>query len=265
MKRAVLSLTRKGEAKLLGPAGAGRRPAAGAGRRLGPRPALVARPDGASDQAAGRADDADLARLVRDRRRRPGLAQPRAERAVPQHALGSFEDLLLDVTIDPAMLVWLSGNENEQGGAERELRPRDDGAVHARRRRNGYTEDDVREQARALTGWTNDWDDDLGDGQLPLRARRATTTAARRSSARRGNFDWRTPAGSASSTRPTRASSSSGSGRYFVPRAARAKTLHGARSSSTRRDYEIRPRRRGDPHAPGLLRGPARWSSRRSS
>ena len=26
----------------------------------------------------------------------------------------------------------------------------------------GYTEDDVREQARALTGWTNDWDDDLG-------------------------------------------------------------------------------------------------------
>ena len=26
-----------------------------------------------------------------------------------KHALGSFEDLLLDVTTDPAMLVWLSG------------------------------------------------------------------------------------------------------------------------------------------------------------
>ena len=31
-----------------------------------------------------------------------------------KRGLGSFEDLLLDVTIDPAMLVWLSGNENEK-------------------------------------------------------------------------------------------------------------------------------------------------------
>ena len=68
-----------------------RRPAARAGRRLGPRPALVARPDGAQQPAAGRADDADLARLVRDRRRRlkscSNLTQNELFR---RKALGSF-------------------------------------------------------------------------------------------------------------------------------------------------------------------------------
>ena len=29
-----------------------------------------------------------------------------------RRALGKFSDLLLDVTVDPAMLIWLSGNEN---------------------------------------------------------------------------------------------------------------------------------------------------------
>ena len=44
---------------------------------------------------------------------------------------GSFLDLFKAVTIDPAMLQWLNGAENTQAGAERELRPRDDGAVLA--------------------------------------------------------------------------------------------------------------------------------------
>ena len=51
-----------------------------------------------------------------------------------RHALGSFERLLLDVTRDPAMLLWLNGNENTALEPERELRARADGAVHARRR-----------------------------------------------------------------------------------------------------------------------------------
>ena len=46
---------------------------------------------------------------------------------------GSFLDLLLKVTVDPAMLVWLSGIENTNRKPERELRPRADGAVHPRR------------------------------------------------------------------------------------------------------------------------------------
>jgi uncharacterized protein (DUF1800 family) len=82
-----------------------------------------------------------------------------------KHALGSFDDLLRAVTVDPAMLVWLSGNENtkyapnENYGREVmelfTLGVSDPSGYP-------YSEDDVREQARALTGWTNDWDDTIG-------------------------------------------------------------------------------------------------------
>jgi uncharacterized protein (DUF1800 family) len=69
------------------------------------------------------------------------------------NALGSFKDLLLNVTQDPAMLVWLNGNlnvkqkPNENYGREMmEL-------FTLGANRDAYTETDVREQARALTGW----------------------------------------------------------------------------------------------------------------
>lgn len=67
-------------------------------------------------------------------------------------ALGSFRDLLLGVTKDPAMLVWLNGNKNTvRAGNEnygRELME-----LFTLGADRGYTEQDVREQARALTGW----------------------------------------------------------------------------------------------------------------
>ena len=51
-----------------------------------------------------------------------------------QHALGSFRDLLMDVTKDPAMLLFLSGANSDPNHPERELRPRGHGALLARRR-----------------------------------------------------------------------------------------------------------------------------------
>jgi uncharacterized protein (DUF1800 family) len=80
-------------------------------------------------------------------------------------ALGSFDDLLRAVTIDPAMLVWLSGNENNKYAPNenygREVMELFTLGV-SDETGYPYSEEDVREQARALTGWTNDWDDDLG-------------------------------------------------------------------------------------------------------
>jgi uncharacterized protein (DUF1800 family) len=80
-----------------------------------------------------------------------------------REALGSFERLLLDVTRDPAMLVWLSGLDstkdapNENYGRElMEL------FTLGADRPGGYTESDVRQQARALTGWTAKYSDTLG-------------------------------------------------------------------------------------------------------
>lgn len=77
------------------------------------------------------------------------LNQNRTER---QYALARFDDLVLKISQDPAMLVWLdnwlnrAGRPNENYGRElMELFCL--GIGH-------YSETDVREVARALTGWT---------------------------------------------------------------------------------------------------------------
>jgi hypothetical protein len=70
--------------------------------------------------------------------------------------LGSFRQLLLDVTKDPAMLVWLSGNRNTRRSPN-ENYARELMELFTLGAGRGYTEDDVREQARALTGWRNDY------------------------------------------------------------------------------------------------------------
>ena len=67
------------------------------------------------------------------------------------HALGSFEPLLQDVSRDPAMLVWLDANTN------RKSQPNDKLARNLMERFSmglgNYSEEDVREAARAFTGW----------------------------------------------------------------------------------------------------------------
>jgi uncharacterized protein (DUF1800 family) len=79
-----------------------------------------------------------------------------------QNALGSFDRLLHDVTHDPAMLLWLNGAENvKQAPNEnygRELME----CFTLGADRGAYSETDVREQARSLTGWVNRWSQSLG-------------------------------------------------------------------------------------------------------
>lgn len=78
-----------------------------------------------------------------------------------QYGLGSFKTLLRLVTTDPAMLVYLSGIENERA-APNENYGREMLELFTLGAGSGYTEDDVRENARALTGWTADYKDGVG-------------------------------------------------------------------------------------------------------
>jgi uncharacterized protein (DUF1800 family) len=68
-----------------------------------------------------------------------------------QHALGKFQPFLLDISRDPAMLAWLDSNSNVKGKANenyaRELMELFSLGV------GNYTEQDIREAARAFTGW----------------------------------------------------------------------------------------------------------------
>lgn len=71
-----------------------------------------------------------------------------------QGALGSFRDLLSAVSKDPAMLVFLDASVNVKGAPNenfgREVMELFTMGV------GNYTEDDIREAARAFTGWRND-------------------------------------------------------------------------------------------------------------
>ncbi len=75
-----------------------------------------------------------------------------------RHALGNFHKLLLDVTVDPAMLLWLNGSANVKSSPN-ENYAREMLELFTLGADRGYDQHDVHENARALTGWTNDWSD----------------------------------------------------------------------------------------------------------
>jgi uncharacterized protein (DUF1800 family) len=70
--------------------------------------------------------------------------------------LGSFQGLAMRVTINPAMLLYLNGL-NSIKGSPNENYGREMMELFTLGHGSGYTETDVREQARALTGWTANW------------------------------------------------------------------------------------------------------------
>ena len=72
------------------------------------------------------------------------------------NALGSFYSLLLLVTEDPAMLMWLSGASNNKY-VPNENYAREMMELFTLGAGNGYTQQDVEEQARALTGWDHSY------------------------------------------------------------------------------------------------------------
>ncbi len=77
--------------------------------------------------------------------------------AVRPHALGRFRDLLGAAALSPAMLFYLDGASNKRRSpAERpnENYARELMELHTLGVRGGYTQDDVMEAARCLTGWT---------------------------------------------------------------------------------------------------------------
>ena len=109
--------------------------------------------------------------------------------------LGSFLQLAIDVTKDPAMLVWLNGNENRRSapnenyarelmelftlGADR----------HVDLGTDAYTEDDIREAAKALTGWRNDWSSELGNYNFRFDPNRHST-ANKTIFGQTANWNW---------------------------------------------------------------------------
>ena len=80
-------------------------------------------------------------------------AKPSDDREViRRHALGSFRDLLRASALSPAMLVYLDGVENKRG-VPNENYARELLELHTLGVDGGYSQADVMEAARCLTGW----------------------------------------------------------------------------------------------------------------
>jgi uncharacterized protein (DUF1800 family) len=107
-----------------------------------------------------------------------------------RNGLGSFLVLLLEVTKDPAMLLWLSGVENEKDAPNENYARELMELFTLGADRGAYTERDVREQARALTGWRNSWGETLGPYKFRYDKRRHDA-GSKRIFGKRGHFDWR--------------------------------------------------------------------------
>jgi uncharacterized protein (DUF1800 family) len=78
-------------------------------------------------------------------------------------ALGSFHDLFAAVTTDPAMLTFLNGASNSKSDPNENYAREMMELFSLGADRGAYTEDDVREMARALTGWRSEWSTQLGN------------------------------------------------------------------------------------------------------
>jgi uncharacterized protein (DUF1800 family) len=79
-----------------------------------------------------------------------------------RNALGSFAQLAHDVTADPAMIVWLNLDQNTRWSPNENYARELMELFTLGADRGAYTEQDVRQLARALTGFDFDWSDELG-------------------------------------------------------------------------------------------------------
>jgi uncharacterized protein (DUF1800 family) len=113
----------------------------------------------------------------------------RQNRLLRRHGLGNFGTLVREITKDPAMLTWLDGVSNNRWEPN-ENYARELQELFTLGAGRGYGERDVREMARALTGWRADWRDGVGmtnfrfDPEFHDRGRTRIYT-------HRGRHDWR--------------------------------------------------------------------------
>src|SRR5215218_3040214 len=161
----------------------------------------------------------------------------RQNRLFRRYSLDSFEKMLLAVTKDPAMLLWLSGTENTKWSPN-ESSARELMELFTLGAGRGYTERDVREQARALTGFDNDWK--RGAGNVNCRyVRERHDAGAKRIFGKSGAFDWQDAVGLCLAHRKHPSFFVDKLWSYFIPTPPDAGTRRSL-EAMYRRDHEIR-------------------------
>jgi uncharacterized protein (DUF1800 family) len=105
------------------------------------------------------------------------------------YALGSFTELFRAITIDPAMLVFLDGVDSQDGSVNENYAREMMELFSLGADRGAYTEQDIRQLGRALTGWTADYAE--GQGWINFRYDAARHDKGRKTVfGQGGNYGW---------------------------------------------------------------------------
>jgi uncharacterized protein (DUF1800 family) len=105
-------------------------------------------------------------------------------------AFGSFPDLLEQITQDPAMLVYLDGQDNRKDAINENYGREVMELFTLGANRDAYSERDVREIARAFTGLGYRWSA-ADDQDLPAFFPERADTGTKTIFGQTGRFDWR--------------------------------------------------------------------------
>jgi hypothetical protein len=171
-----------------------------------------------------------------------------------KNALGSFRDLVVRVARDPAMLLWLSGAQNRKDSPNENF-ARELMELFTLGADRGYSEDDVREQARALTGFRNDWDDGVGPNNFRFDTK-YHDYGVKHIFGKKGRFEWRDSCEMclAHPSHPSFFVEKLWS--YFIPVPPGRKTRRALQSLYVRGHYEVRPVVEAILRHPALYEGP---------
>jgi uncharacterized protein (DUF1800 family) len=104
--------------------------------------------------------------------------------------LGSFDRLLSNIASDGAMLRWLNGVKNRGGKPDENYARESMELFSLGADRGAYTEQDVREMARAHTGWVATFTEGFGWHDFRVEPR-LHDKGEKTIFGQRGNFDWR--------------------------------------------------------------------------
>lgn len=84
-----------------------------------------------------------------------------------RNAFGNFKTMIKELTLDPAMLVFLNGTRNKKEAPdENYARELQELFCIGKGPNSGYTEGDVQAAARVLTGWVINWEEVNGEGAV---------------------------------------------------------------------------------------------------
>ena len=177
------------------------------------------------------------------------------------HGLGSFRDMTRAVTIDPAMLQFLNGFQNRRGAVNENYARELMELFTLGADRGAYTEADVRELAKALTGWRADYNNGWTNWRWDDQGR--WDTSVKTVFGQSGRFTWE-DACELVLNHPLHASFFVRKlWGYFVPTPPSAATSAALEQLYVSSGKQIRPVLEAILCSPEFYEGP-RWSSRRS-